>query len=200
MRARLIAKTHRLPNLAAMAKRGKTAAGVRSTTKRPKARVESLTAPPVSAPAIGKNRRRPVSALERFKQELGIARYREQNPHMWMQAQRLLKLLEIQFQAPEQQFPPGYCFLHANLVTVSSFCVKQLCEVNLETCQVTVEIHGDDNLEGGIVIIPLETIEWFGFPAKAVPVDIHFKGFAVEGGHLTPKAVIDPSVEASNGI
>ena len=36
-------------------------------------------------------------------------------------------------------------------------------------------------MEAGVVVLPLETIEWFGFPARAVPTGIHFQGFT---GHL----------------
>jgi hypothetical protein len=67
--------------------------------------------------------------------------------------------------------------LHANTVTSHDFCVKKITGVDLDTCQVTIEIYGDEELEGGIVVLPLETVEWFGFPAKAVPIGVHFEGF-----------------------
>lgn len=131
--------------------------------------VKAVPAPP-PAPRGGK-------ALDGFKRELAMQELRRLNPQMWLQANRLIKLLEIQQRLPTQQFPPGCCFLHANTVTTSSFCVKRVAEINLDSFQVTVEIHGDEHLEEGLVLMPLEVIEWFGFPAKAVPTGVHFAGF-----------------------
>lgn len=125
--------------------------------------------------------------LRDFKRELSLDRFREANPQLWLQAQRVGKLLEVQAEMPDHAFPEGSCFLHANLVTVSSFCIKRIQEVNLESCQVTVEIHGDEDLEAGVVIIPLETIEWFGFPSTAVPIEIRFRGFTGLEGEATVK-------------
>ena len=140
------------------------------------------------------SRLRGAAALSEYRQGQAMERFRKEQPQFWLQAQRLGKVLEIQQQIEGNAFPPGCCFLHANLVSVSHVCVKQIREVNLETCQVTIEIHGDDNLEEGIVIIPLETIEWFGFPAKAVPVGVHFQGFSATDPVVTPpKSKPDPS-------
>jgi hypothetical protein len=128
-------------------------------------------------------------AMSGFKRELNLDRFREANPQLWIQSQRIGRLLEIQAEMPDHAFPEGSCFLHANLVTVSSFCIKRIKEVNLEACQVTVEIHGDEDLEAGIIIIPLETIEWFGFPSTAVPIGIHFQGFTVSD--VAPKVKVE---------
>ncbi|MBA3846295.1 MAG: hypothetical protein H0X45_06605 [Planctomycetes bacterium] len=124
------------------------------------------------------SRLRGEAALSEYRKGEAMERFRKEQPQAWLQAQRLHRVLEIQSQIDGNAFPPGCCFLHGNLISVSHVCVRQIREVNLETCQVTIEIHGDDNLEEGIVIIPLESVEWFGFPAKAVPVDVHFHGFA----------------------
>ncbi len=132
-------------------------------------------AEPVKAKNI--SRLRGEAALSEYRQGKAMELFRKQQPQAWLQAQRLARVLEIQGQMQGNAFPPGCCFLHGNLTSVSHICVKQIREVNLETCQVTIEIHGDDHLEEGVVIIPLESVEWFGFPAKAVPVDIHFHGF-----------------------
>lgn len=115
--------------------------------------------------------------LNEYKQEMALERFREEKPQLWMQSQRMGKLVDIQNQLDGQQFPEGSCFLHCNTVTSHSFCVKKITGIDLDTCQVTMEIYGDDELEGGIVVLPLETIEWFGFPAKAVPIGVHFEGF-----------------------
>ena len=129
---------------------------------------------------------RGAEALAEYREGQAMERFRKEQPQFWLQAQRLGRVLEIQQQIDGNAFPPGCCFIHANLVSNSHFCVKQIREVNLETCQVTLEIHADDNLEEGIVIIPLETVEWFGFPAKAVPVGVHFRGFATHDQVVTP--------------
>ncbi|HYE06234.1 MAG TPA: hypothetical protein VEL07_12035 [Planctomycetota bacterium] len=123
------------------------------------------------------SRLRGEAALSEYRKGEAMERFRKEQPQAWLQAQRLSRVLEIQSQIEGNAFPPGCCFLHGNFISVSHVCVRQIREVNLETCQVTIEIHGDDNLEEGIVIIPLESVEWFGFPAKAVPVDVHFHGF-----------------------
>jgi hypothetical protein len=123
--------------------------------------------------------------LEEFKRQLAIERFQEERPQLWLQSQRVGKLVEIQNQLEQETFPEGSCFLHANLVGSQSFCVKKITGIDLDTCQVTLEIYGDDDVEGGIVVLPLETIEWFGFPAKAVSMGVHFQGFT---GHRGPEA------------
>lgn len=139
--------------------------------------------------------------IEQYKQEVAIDRFREEKPQLWMQSQRVGKLVDIQGQLDGGQFPEGSCFLHANTVTSHSFCVKRITGIDLDTCQVTMEIYGDEELEGGIVVLPLETIEWFGFPAKAVPIGVHFEGFiskpsreaAAEGDEGRPASRSDAS-------
>jgi hypothetical protein len=115
--------------------------------------------------------------LEEFKRQLALERFQEERPQLWLQSQRVGKLVDIQTQLDNETFPEGSCFLHANLVGSQSFCVKKITGIDLDTCQVTLEIYGDDDVEGGIVVLPLETIEWFGFPAKAVSMGVHFQGF-----------------------
>ncbi len=115
--------------------------------------------------------------LAEFKRELALERFQEERPQLWLQSQRVGKLIEIQNQLEQETFPEGSCFLHGNLVGSQSFCVKRITGIDLDTCQVTLEIYGDEDLEGGIVVLPLETIEWFGFPAKAVSMGVHFQGF-----------------------
>ena len=137
--------------------------------------------------------------LGEYKQELAIERFREEKPQMWLQSQRIGKLIDIQGQLEGDQFPEGSCFLHANTVTSHDFCVKKITGVDLDTCQVTVEIYGDEELEGGIVVLPLETLEWFGFPAKAVPIGIHFEGFISRSKpEVVPPATKDGAEEAND--
>jgi hypothetical protein len=128
--------------------------------------------------------------LSEYKQEMALERFREEKPQLWMQSQRMGKLVDIQNQLDNQQFPEGSCFLHCNTVTSHSFCVKKVTGIDLDTCQVTLEIYGDDELEGGIVVLPLETVEWFGFPAKAVPTGIHFEGFITRPRHEAVQPVV----------
>jgi hypothetical protein len=121
-----------------------------------------------------------------FQRQLALDKFREERPQMWLQHTRLMKLVEVQEELTDEVFPPGSCFLHANTVTIQAFCIRKVTGVDLDTCQVTVEIYGDEELEQGIAVIPLETIEWFGFPAKAVPIGIHFEGFTGMRGQETP--------------
>lgn len=115
------------------------------------------------------------------KRQMALDRFQEERPQLWLQSQRVTKLVEVQNQLEDETFLEGSCFLHANTVAFSTFCVKKVIGIDLDVCQVTVEIYGDEHLEGGVVVLPLETIEWFGFPARAVPTGIHFQGFT---GHL----------------
>lgn len=133
--------------------------------------------------------------LSEFQQQLALQKFQEERPQLWLQSQRVTKLVEVQNQLADEEFPTGSCFLHANTVSFSSFCVKKVIGIDLDTCQVTIEIYGDDNLEAGVVVLPLETIEWFGFPATAVPTGIHFEGFT---GSLTNPTEKSPNtVETS---
>lgn len=137
--------------------------------------------------------------LDEFKQQQALDRFREEKPQLWMQSQRVGKLVDIQGQLDDGMFPEGSCFLHANTVTSHSFCVKRITGIDLDTCQVTMEIYGDEELEGGIVVLPLETIEWFGFPAKAVPIGVHFEGFVTKPHHeTTPEGEADQVTPSSH--
>jgi hypothetical protein len=115
--------------------------------------------------------------LAEFRRQLALERFQEERPQLWLQSKRVHKLVEIQEQLDEEKFPEGSCFLHANLVATQSFCVRKITGIDLDTCQVTVEIYHDEDTEGGIVVLPLETVEWYAFPAKAVAVGTHFRGF-----------------------
>lgn len=115
------------------------------------------------------------------KRQMALDRFQEERPQLWLQSQRVTKLVEVQNQLEDETFLEGSCFLHANTVGFATFCVKKVIGIDLDVCQVTIEIYGDEHLEAGVVVLPLETIEWFGFPARAVPTGIHFQGFT---GHL----------------
>jgi hypothetical protein len=135
-------------------------------------------------------------ALSEFQRKLALEKFQEERPQLWLQSQRLRKLVDIQDKLPTKQFAEGSCFLHANTVSFSSFCLKRVIGVDLDTCQATIEIYGDEHLEAGVVMIPLEVIEWFGFPATAVSTGIHFEGF--EGSMLkAPAAVTAPAQAAA---
>lgn len=115
--------------------------------------------------------------LEAFDKALRRAGFGRQQLHLLLQARRIGKLLAIQQNIPNQEFPPGVCFLHVNLPSTDSICVRSLVEIDLDACTVLVAIHGDQELESGHVILPLEGIAWIGFPDKQVPVGIPFAGF-----------------------
>jgi hypothetical protein len=134
--------------------------------------------------------------LEEFRREAALERFQEEKPQLWMQSQRVHKLIDIQQQLGGGIFPEGSCFLHANLVGQNNFCVRKVTGIDLDTCQVTLEVYGDEDAEGGIVVLPLEAMEWLSFPAKAVPVGVHFEGFisrtraekgAAPRGEATPR-------------
>lgn len=132
--------------------------------------------------------------LAEFKRQMELERFQSERPQLWLQSQRVGKLVEIQNQLDQEVFPQGSCFLHANLVGSQSFCVKKITGIDLDTCQVTLEIYGDEEVEGGIVVLPLETIEWFAFPAKAVSMGVHFQGFTSHKHDPTrPKDQHDPA-------
>jgi hypothetical protein len=115
--------------------------------------------------------------MSEVRHQLALDRFQEERPQLWLQSQRVVKLVEVQAQMENDEFPSGSCFLHANTTAFNSFCVKKVIGIDLDTCQVTLEIYGDEHLEAGVVVLPLETIEWFGFPSQAVPTGIHFEGF-----------------------
>ncbi len=130
-----------------------------------------------------RNQRTRQKVLAELQRELALERFQSEKPQMWLQSQRLAKLVEIQERLEEEAFPEGSCFLHANTVGMHTFAVKRITGIDLDTCQVTLEIFGDEELEQGVVVLPLETIEWFGFPSKAVPIGIHFEGFTKSHRH-----------------
>ena len=129
-----------------------------------------------------RTRQKIVAELQR---ELALERFQSEKPQMWLQSQRVAKLVEIQETIEEECFPEGTCFLHASTVGMHAFAVRRITGIDLDTCQVTVEIYGDEELEQGVVVLPLESVEWFGFPSTAVPIGIHFEGFTTphRGGH-----------------
>jgi hypothetical protein len=127
---------------------------------------------------------KPDPVVLAFHRALRTSGWQKRNLQMWAQAQRLGKLIAIQQGTEGREFPPGCCFLHAALPSVTSFCIRRVVEVDLDACTATIEIHGDDELEAGHVVLPLEAVGWFGFPAKAVAVGVRFRGF------IEPEAAI----------
>jgi hypothetical protein len=133
-----------------------------------------------------------AATLKAYVQALGAVGWRKRNQGLWLQAQRVGKLIAIQCGLPDELFPPGCCFIHANVPTVNSFCVRRIVEVDLNAATLLLEIHGDEELEEGHVVLPLESIGWFGFPAKAVPVGTVFTGFALPAGEGPSPVVVHP--------
>lgn len=151
----------------------------RSTPARPPVKAKKAAQGPrqKTTKANKSKGKRPPTLLEAFAQALRRAGFGRQQLHLLLQARRLGKLLAIQQNIPNQEFPPGVCFLHVNLPSTNSICVRSLVEVDLEACTVLIAIHGDQELESGHVILPLEGLGWIGFPDKQVPVGIPFAGF-----------------------
>ena len=117
------------------------------------------------------------AALADMKRQMALEKFQQERPQFWLQSERIGKIIEIQGQLEGDVFPEGSCFLHASTVGFQTFCLKRILGLDLDTCQLTAEIYGDEELEGGVVVLPLESVEWFGFPANAVPTGIHFQGF-----------------------
>jgi len=129
--------------------------------------------------------------LQEFREQLAFERLQERNPAQWVSFQRIHKLVDIQDDLEGGAFPDGACFLHASTVGSQHFRVKKVTGIDLDSFQVSVEIYGDDELEEGMVVLPLEQVEWFGFPSRAVPIH-HFQGFV---GIAPPRGQNHPSVK-----
>ena len=114
--------------------------------------------------------------LAEFREEAAFERLQERNPAQWIAFQRAHKIVDIQEDLEGGVFPDGACFLHATTVGSQHFRVRKISGIDLDSFQVTLEIYADDELEEGIVVLPLEQLEWFGFPSRAVPIH-HFQGF-----------------------
>ena len=130
-----------------------------------------------------------------MQQQMAMDKFEQERPQLWLQSQRVMKLVEVQTELENEEFPEGSCFLHASTVGFSSFCVKKVIGIDLDTCQVTIEIYGDEHLEAGVIVVPLEAVEWFGFPAKAVSNGIHFEGFT---HHIAPQKTAPAQVVAES--
>jgi hypothetical protein len=122
--------------------------------------------------------------LSEIQEEEALEEFRQTRPDMWVQVLRIGRLLELQEDLEEEIWPEGSCFLHANTSAFQSFCVRKVLDVDLETCTVAVSIYGDEELEEGTVLLPLENLSWIGFPKNAVTVGRRrFRGFtAILGG------------------
>ena len=136
--------------------------------------------------------------LAEFREQLAFERLQERNPAQWVAFQRVHKLVDIQEQLDGGVFPDGACFVHASVVGCQHFRMRKVTGIDLDTFQVTFEVYGDDDVEEGIVVLPLEQVEWFSFPARAVPPH-HFQGFVgiapMPGGSVSVKA---PRAEAAD--
>lgn len=111
-----------------------------------------------------------------WREQMAVERLQERNPMHWVAFLRIRRVVDIQEQLEGGVFPDGACFLHASTAAPQHFRVRRIVGVDIEALQVSVEIYADDELEEGIVLLPFEHIDWFGFPARAVPTH-HFQGF-----------------------
>ena len=60
----------------------------------------------------GKTERIRNKVLSEFQKELALQKFQEERPQLWLQSQRVSKLVEVQSQLADEQFPEGSCFLH----------------------------------------------------------------------------------------
>lgn len=112
-----------------------------------------------------------------FLEEAAFEEFKQARPDLWMQVKRLSKILALQDETDDQCFESGTCFVHTNTPDYQGFCVKRVIEIDLESCMVVIEIYGEDELRPGVVMLPLESVVWFGFPTEKVPMDMRFRGF-----------------------
>jgi hypothetical protein len=133
-----------------------------------------------------------LTALQALERALHATRFDKRYPHLRLQIRRLGKLLAIQHEAPDQEFPEGTCFLHAVLPTTESFCLRSLLEVDLDAASIICAIYGDDVLAAGHVILPMESIAWIGFPDTQVNVGVRFAGFHLPNVQKKPLLVKKP--------
>jgi hypothetical protein len=136
--------------------------------------------------------------LAEFREQLAIERLQERNPAQWVAFQRVHKLADIQEKLDGGVFPDGACFLHATTIGSQHFRVRRVTGIDLDSFQVSIEIYSDDELEEGIVVLPLEQVEWFGFPSRAVPIH-HFQGFIGVTGPGGGVTVRGPSADGGAG-
>lgn len=114
---------------------------------------------------------------EELQEQMAVERFQQEHPELWLQASRLGRLMDLQDHCDDGHFPAGSCFLYANVPGFQCFAVKRVLAVDLDTCQASVEIFGDGDLEPGTVLLPLEGVSWYGFPEKAIPLSFAYSGF-----------------------
>jgi hypothetical protein len=115
-----------------------------------------------------------------FQHELAMERFQQEHPDLWIQVNRMGNLMELQEECENGLFPPGSCFIYANVPCYQNFAVKRVLGVDLDTCQTQLDIYGDSELEEGTVILPLESISWYGFPQNAIPLNFAYSGFSTK--------------------
>lgn len=143
---------------------------------------------------MAKHERLKEKHLAEFREQLAFERLQERHPEQWTAFQRVQRVAGIQEQMEGGVFPDGACFLHATTVGSQHFRLRKVTGIDLDTFQVSLEIYADDELEEGVVVLPLERIEWFGFPSRAVPIH-HFQGFVGVSGGQSGSAGMAPRAE-----
>lgn len=113
-----------------------------------------------------------------LQQQMAMERFQQEHPDLWMQVNRLGRLMTLQEDCEDCVFPAGSCFLYANVPGFQCFAVKKVLGVDLDTCQVTLDIHSDGELEEGTIMLPIETVSWYGFPKDAIPLSFPYSGFS----------------------
>ena len=117
---------------------------------------------------------------DELHQQLALERFQQERPELWIQVSRIGHLMDLQGECEHGEFPPGSCFIYANVPGYQNFAVKKVLGVDLDTCQTTIDIYGDNDLEEGTIMLPLEAISWYGFPKQAVPLTFRYLGFSIK--------------------
>ncbi|TVR45143.1 MAG: hypothetical protein EA402_04935 [Planctomycetota bacterium] len=129
-----------------------------------------------------------------LQQEVMMQRFREEHPDLWMQVNRLGRLMSLQEDCEGGEFPPGSCFLYAAVPGFHCFAVRKVLGVDLDTCQVSLDIHSDGELEEGTVMLPLEAVSWYGFPKHAIPLAFPYSGFSTS---RPLEGLVEPALESA---
>lgn len=143
--------------------------------------------PPKSAPSDPEQIK--ADLLAQMREQRAVKRFQRMRPDLWLAIQRVARVLGLQRQVAGEEFPPGSCFVHTSMPDQQVFCLKRVLEISVDTATATFEIHEDNELTEGIVIVPVETVTWVGFPAHSVPLTFELRG-------LTGPEPVSPSVEA----
>ncbi len=128
-------------------------------------------------------------------QQAAVDKFQAERPDLWIHVQRVAQIIDWQEEAEAGCFPPGSVFLHTGLPDQQVFSLKRVLEISLDTCCTVIEIHGDNELEAGTAVIPLEAVTWIGLPAERIPLTFEMRGLTASEPPVrerTARLEVDP--------